>query len=164
VWRLAFINLFAACFVGSFLAGILFATVQRNDTGFAARWDGACGGWTQEACLLHMGADLLTWCVYVAIALAVAKFHPIMDRIRSARTTVTLICCVFVSCGSTHLFEAWSVVYPAYWLTGVIKIVAAVLGLVGCVFIAHDLAAVRGVVSNERRLLEKHIAKLKTRK
>ena len=129
------------------VAGGLFSNA------FASRWNGGCNGWTKPLATLHVVGDLLTWTAYVTIAIVVMRLHPILRRVRSAKATVTLIVLVFTSCGATHLIDAYATFNPIYVAFGWFKMIAAVIGLTGACFIAHDLVVAFDKVEVDRRRL-----------
>lgn len=155
-WRSAVWEVIKTSVISLPIAAILFLFVHPKNTGFAARIDGSCSGWTAPSVALHMTADLFSWWAFVAISMAVAQFHPVMNRVRSASVTVALISAIFFSCGGVHLLDAWATVWAAYWFTGVFKAIAAIIGICGAVFITHDLRVARRLVERDRAELERH--------
>ena len=131
----------------------------RND--FARRWDGGCAGWTPSLATIHGLGDLLIWTDYVIIAIVIRRLHPIVRKIKTAWITVSLIVLVFVTCGATHLFEAYTIFDPVYVATGWFKVITAIVGLFGSVFIAHNLIITFDEHAKDRARLKVLEAKLK---
>ncbi len=130
------------------------------DNDFARRWDGTCSGWTRPLATFHVVSDLLLWNAYVVIALVMWRLHPIIKRVPTHRMTVSVICIIFLTCGATHLFSAYSVFNPIYVFDGVLKTLAGLIGAFGAVYIAHDLVTVFDVIEEEHCRLKVLEAKL----
>ena len=120
---------------------------------FASRWEGGCGGWTNSLAMAHVIGDLLTWTAYVTIGIVMLRLHPIIRRLKTARITVSLIVTVFVTCGATHLLDAYATFNPIYVATGMFKNIAAVVGLFGAVFVAHNLVTAFAQHETDRKRL-----------
>ena len=134
-------------------AGPVDSGILQNN--FGSRWEGSCTGWTRSLALLHVAGDLFTWTAYVTIAIVIRRLHPVVRLLRKSWITVLLISCVFISCGATHLFDAYATFNPVYVATGWFKVVTAIIGLVGATLIAHDLVtAFDKVKIEQQRLLE----------
>ena len=127
----------------------------RVDPDFASRWMGNCTGWTKELTLWHLAGDLMQWYAYVVIAIVYARLHPILADIPSSRITVPLVVLIFTFCGGTHLYDAYTYFHPAYVGEAWYKTVAGIIGLTGCVFVAHNLYTAFGVVQRKNERLEK---------
>lgn len=125
-----------------------------DDPPFASRWTGACTGWTKPLAMQHAAADLSMFLAYMTIAIAIARLHPVMNRVRDSPTTVILTTIVFMSCAATHLADAITTFSPHYVAAGVLKAIAAMIAIVGCVFIAVDLRVARQIVRSDRQRLE----------
>jgi PAS domain S-box-containing protein len=95
-----------------------------DTTGYVPRKQ--CGGWTSDWIATHTGADLAIWLAYVSIPLVLLTVtrHP---AVRQIRPLVWLFAAFIVACGSTHLIEAVLFEYPVYRLSGVMKVVTAVV-------------------------------------
>ena len=142
---LAFVDRKFAC-VGQSTGGLF-------DADFASRWDGTCTGWTHGLCLLHMAGNLLTWWAYVTIAIVIMRLHPILHSVWSAKYTVVLMVSVFVTCGATHLIQAYTTLNPVYRIAGWFNLFAGLVGLTGAVLIAHSLVHAFARVTVERKRL-----------
>lgn len=143
--------------IATVIGCMLFSTLMLElpPTGFATRWTGGCNGWTKPIALVHAIADFITWGDYVIIAVAIATLHPVMNRVRSAPLTVALITTVFVTCGGTHLADAYTTFYSSYFWSGIFKAFAAIVGFAGAIFIAHDLCLANALVRKDRERLQK---------
>ena len=116
---------------------------------FASRWDGGCSGWTQDVAVVHIVGNLLLWWAYVTIATAMSRLHPILVNVSYSGYTLLLICAIFISCGATHLFDAWAFFHPLYRATGLFLILSGVIGLVGAMLVAHSLDAAFAIVRSK---------------
>ncbi|MCA8986282.1 MAG: hypothetical protein KDA78_01485, partial [Planctomycetaceae bacterium] len=122
--------------------------------GFARRWDGTCSGWTSSLAGFHAMSDVLLWMAYVNIAVVMWRLHPILRRLPTTRITVPLISCVFLSCALTHLLSAYVVFNPIYLFDAVLKNLSGLIGVVGAIYIAHDLVSVFGLIEAEQNRLK----------
>ena len=127
---------------------------QLFGANFASRWDGGCHGWIPGIALLHVLGDFLAWWWYVTIACVLARLHPILESVRQSGLTVFLMVCIFITCGLTHLFDAYATFHPLYGWTGLFKIFAGAVGLIGAFYIAYSLTAAFAVVAESRGKLE----------
>ena len=116
---------------------------------FASRWEGSCSGWTSDVAVVHIVGNLLLWWAYVTIATVMARLHPILQSVTYSGYTLLLICAIFVSCGATHLFDAWTFFHPLYRATGLFLILSGLIGLVGAVLVAHSLDAAFAIVHSK---------------
>lgn len=132
-------------------------------TNFGRRWDGGCLGWTRSLASLHVVGDILMWSAYVIIAVVVARLHPIITRVRYSSITVPMISLVFVSCGASHLFDAYATFKPIYFAFGSYKILAGCIGIAGAVFIAHNLVTAFDIVHRDMARLKELEEKLSRR-
>ena len=158
-WRITLVMLESLAWagLGVFLLWLTLPSdylTHSPDPQFSRRWDGGCLGWTQRLALMHVTGDLLTWWRYVLIAIAVRRLHPTIHRIKSSWITVHVITLIFVTCGGTHLLEAYATFYPAYRATGAFKMVAAGIGITGAIMVAHNLIAVFDLVLRDRQRLQ----------
>lgn len=96
-----------------------------DTTGFPARWD--CGPvWREEPWLgvVHIVADLVTACAYVAIPLLLLV---VLRRVKHAPAPRLLVLfAVFIlACGAVHLIEALIFWWPIYRFSALMKVVTA---------------------------------------
>lgn len=127
---------------------------------FARRWGGGCTGWTNDVAVFSLVNDLLLWHAYVVVALVMWRLHPLIRRAPTMRVSLPLICLVFLTCGGTHLFSAYTVLNPIYVFDGVFKTLAGTIGIFCAVYISNDLVAVYDKIEEERRRLKFLEAKL----
>lgn len=125
-----------------------------DDSTYASRWHGECTGWTESVTLLHTVSDGLTAWTYFALAIALARLHPVLKFVRSSFVTLCLIAAVFASCGLVHGLAVFTNFEPFYLQSGMIKLVAAVIGVFGFVFVAHNLIVAGDRMRLERRQLK----------
>lgn len=91
---------------------------------FPARWQ--CGNWSDALGWLHILSDLAIFAAYMAIPIGIAFFVW-----RRRDLSYPLLCWVFaafiLSCGLVHLIEATIFWRPWYRLSGVMKLITAVV-------------------------------------
>jgi PAS domain S-box-containing protein len=89
---------------------------------------GHCYLWKPGLVGLHVVADSLIALAYFSIPLALLYF--IHERRDVPFNGILLLFSAFiVSCGTTHLFEVWTLWHPAYWLSGLSKAITAFVSL-----------------------------------
>lgn len=152
VWAALGIGLLWITLPAGFATPVNYGGLLDND--FGRRWDSSCGGWTTDLATFHVASDLLLWNAYVIIALVMWRLHPIIKRVPTHRMTVTVICIIFLTCGATHLFSAYTVFNPIYVFDGAFKTLAGVIGAFGAIYVAHDLVAVFDVIEDEHQRLK----------
>ncbi len=137
----------------------LFRLFDTSD--FPARW--YCGNWTAGHGYLHIGSDLATWAAYMALPCVLAYFALKRDDIVYPK--ILWLFAVFIfACGTVHLIEASIFWWPAYRVSGVVKLVTAaaswltVLALVRIVPQAMELPQFSMVMT---QLQEESIARKK---
>lgn len=87
---------------------------------------GHCYLWKPELVWLHVASDSLTAFAYYSIPLMLVYF--IRQRRDIPFDWLFWMFGVFIaSCGTTHLMEVWTLWHPAYWLSGSIKAVTAIV-------------------------------------
>jgi signal transduction histidine kinase len=91
---------------------------------FPARWN--CGNWSAEHGWLHILADLAIWGAYTAIPCVLAYFVLRRKDVPFPRI-FWLFFAFILSCGTGHLVEAGLFWFPAYRLSGAVKVVTAVV-------------------------------------
>ncbi|QDU90741.1 Aerobic respiration control sensor protein ArcB [Pirellulimonas nuda] len=103
-------------------------TLNPLDTeGFPPRWE--CGtAWRDEPWLgwLHIGADLATWGAYTAIPVLIV-LALWRSRALPAPRVLALFAAFILACGTVHLLEAVIFWHPVYRLSGVAKLVTAIV-------------------------------------
>lgn len=91
---------------------------------FPARWN--CGLWTPGHGWLHIASDLATWGAYTAIPIVLAYF--LLQRKDIVFPRIFWLFGAFIfACGTVHLVEASIFWWPAYRLSGAIKLGTAVV-------------------------------------
>ncbi|MBW4660174.1 MAG: MEKHLA domain-containing protein [Drouetiella hepatica Uher 2000/2452] len=89
---------------------------------------GHCYLWKPELVGLHILSDGLIGLAYYSIPLTL--FYFVRRRQDLPFTWVFLLFSAFiVACGTTHLLEIWTLWYPTYWLSGVVKLITAAISL-----------------------------------
>jgi signal transduction histidine kinase len=85
---------------------------------------GHCYYWETSLVALHVISDSLIGLAYVSISLTLVY---LVRKIRVPFNWVFVAFGLFIgACGGTHFMEVWMVWTPAYWLSGIIKVVTAV--------------------------------------
>ncbi len=101
-----------------------FLTKLLDPSGFPPRWH--CGRWTAAHGWLHILSDLGIWSAYFAIPSLLVYF--LWKRRNLPFRRIFLLFGAFIlSCGTTHLMEAILFWWPAYRLSGVFKLVTALV-------------------------------------
>ncbi len=101
-----------------------------NDLFFPKQYipHGHCYLWQTELVWLHVFSDLLIMLAYYSIPLQLMYF--VRRRADVPFKGIFVLFSLFiVTCGTTHLMAVWTLWHPAYWLSGAIK---AVTALVSC--------------------------------
>lgn len=89
---------------------------------------GQCFSWKPELIGLHVTADVLAAVSYYGISLLLVSF--IYQRQDTPFKNIFWLLAAFTfCCGTTHLFEAWTVWKPIYWIEGWGKAVTAVMSV-----------------------------------
>src|SRR5579883_1259609 len=95
---------------------------------------GHCYLWRPELLGLHIVGDALIALAYYSIPLTL--FYVVRRRQDLPFTWVFLLFSAFiVACGTTHLLAIWTLWYPAYWLSGSIKLLTAAVSVVTAVLL-----------------------------
>lgn len=111
-----------------------------DTTGFPARWD--CGpAWAQEAWVgyMHIASDLATFVAYYAVPCVVVYFVSRHRNVKFPPVFYLFLGMIFFSCGTVHLVEAGIFWWPAYRLSGVLKLLTAIVSCVGVVMLTRIL-------------------------
>ncbi|MEX2578144.1 MAG: HAMP domain-containing sensor histidine kinase [Verrucomicrobiales bacterium] len=93
--------------------------------GFPPRWQ--CGDWSAEHGWLHIVSDLMIFGAYFAIPLALFYFIRKRKEKLMYPQVFWLFGAFILSCGLTHLIDASIFFQPWYRLSGLIKLVTAVV-------------------------------------
>lgn len=122
---------------------------------FPPRWN--CGNWSAGHGWLHIASDLAVWGAYLAIPCVLA-YSAARRRDLPFRKIVWLFGAFILACGTTHLMEATIFWWPAYRLTGVIKLVTALVSwatVFALVPITPQILALRSPRELEREIAER---------
>lgn len=89
---------------------------------------GHCYFWYPPLVWLHLLSDGFIGGAYYSIPIAL--FYFVRRRNDLPYAWVFLLFATFIiSCGTTHLMEVWTLWYPDYWLSGVIKAITALISV-----------------------------------
>ncbi len=103
---------------------IEFFSKLLDTSDFPARWH--CGRWTAAHGWLHVISDLAVWGAYTAIPCVLIFF--ILRRKDAPFPRVFWLFGAFIlACGSGHLVEASIFWWPAYRLSGLVKLLTAIV-------------------------------------
>lgn len=89
---------------------------------------GQCYLWEQNLLWLHAIADSLISLAYFSIPLLLIYFIRQRQDVPFKRV-FALFSLFIISCGLTHLMGVWTLWHPAYWLSGWLKVVTALVSL-----------------------------------
>ncbi len=89
---------------------------------FPDRWE--CGNWPVPLGWLHIASDVVIWASYTAIPVMLFLFLRRKQREEHARV-LWLFIAFILACGFGHLLEAATFWWPAYRVTGLVKLATA---------------------------------------
>lgn len=90
---------------------------------------GHCYLWQTNLVGLHVLADGLIALAYFSIPIMLIYFVRKRHDV-AAFTKVSLLFSAFIiACGITHVMEIWTLWYPVYWLSGLLKAITALISL-----------------------------------
>jgi PAS domain S-box-containing protein len=93
---------------------------------------GHCYLWEPNLVWLHVISDGLIALAYYSIPTAL--FYFVHKRVDLPFYWIFLLFSAFIiACGTTHILEIWTLWYPTYWLSGLIKAVTAMLSFITAV-------------------------------
>lgn len=101
-----------------------FLTHLFDTSGFYPRWQ--CGSWTDAHGWLHIVSDLAIWSAYFAIPVVLVSLV-VRRKDVPFRSIFWLFGAFILACGTTHLMEAIIFWHPLYRLSGVIKLLTAIV-------------------------------------
>ncbi|MEH1779820.1 MAG: PAS domain S-box protein [Nostoc sp.] len=85
---------------------------------------GHCYLWKPELVWLHLISDVLTGLAYYSIPVMLVYF--VHKRRDVPFSWIFLMFGIFiVACGTNHLMDVWTLWYPTYWLSGLLKAITA---------------------------------------
>lgn len=120
-----------------------------NTEGFPARW--YCGVWTSGHGWLHILSDLATFAAYMAIPCVMVYF--LRRRRNTPFPRIFFLFAAFIfSCGAVHLVEASIFWWPAYRLSGLLKLITATVSW--CTVVAFVFATPRMIAMRSPEVLE----------
>ncbi len=114
---------------------------------------GQCYLWKPELMTLHGVADGLIALSYYSIPLVILHF--VRKRPDVPFPAIFLMFGAFiVACGTTHLIEVWTIWQPHYWLSGIVKMITAIISIVTTVALVRVVPAALSLPSHDdlRRL------------
>ncbi|MCU0537668.1 MAG: PAS domain S-box protein [Hydrococcus sp. Prado102] len=89
---------------------------------------GHCYLWKTPLVWLHVTSDALIALAYYSIPITLVYF--VRKRTDLPYSSIFLLFGAFIiSCGTTHLMEIWTLWYPHYWISGLIKAFTAFVSL-----------------------------------
>lgn len=89
---------------------------------------GHCYLWQSQLVWLHLMSDFLIACAYYSIPAILIYF--IRQRENLPFEKVFILFGIFIiACGTTHLMDIWTLWYPVYWLSGIIKAITALVSV-----------------------------------
>ncbi|MBK1990068.1 response regulator [Sphaerospermopsis aphanizomenoides BCCUSP55] len=93
---------------------------------------GHCYLWNTDLVWLHLLSDLVIALAYYSIPATL--FYFVRKRQDLPFHWIFLLFSGFIlACGTTHILEIWTLWYPTYWLSGLIKAVTAIISLITAV-------------------------------
>ncbi|MEO5914071.1 MAG: histidine kinase dimerization/phospho-acceptor domain-containing protein [Luteolibacter sp.] len=92
---------------------------------FPARWN--CGHWTPVHGWFHICADIAIGMAYLAIPFALARFWWLKRAELEFPKILWLFAAFIFSCGSTHFIEAFIFYHPIYRISGLMKVITALV-------------------------------------
>ena len=99
---------------------------------------GHCYFWRPEVVWLHVVSDSLIALSYVSIPITLIYFISKRPDVPFNRI-FWLFGAFIVACGTTHMFEVWTLWNPTYWLSGVVKAFTATVSVATAVVLARAL-------------------------
>lgn len=103
-----------------------FVTWLFSSSGFVPRR--LCGDWTRELVLLHNVSDALIWLSYVAIPIVLVTFAR-KRRDLPFPWMFVLFGAFIIGCGFTHFVDVVLFYVPVYHLSGVVKLITAIVSV-----------------------------------
>lgn len=113
---------------------------------------GYCLYWEPSLVWTHVISDVLIGLSYYAIP--VAGFYYVWEKRDIPLWTATLYASIFFTCGSTHLFGAYTIWVPAYWNEAIVKAVTAVVSVAAAVVLVPLLPRALALPSLRKALAE----------
>ncbi len=120
---------------------------------------GHCYLWQPELVSLHVVSDTLTALAYYSIPATL--IYVVQKRRDLPFNWIFIMFAGFiVFCGTSHLMEVWTLWYPTYWVSGIVKAITAVISVVTAFQLVPLLPKVLSLPSLEalNRSLQREIA------
>ncbi len=95
---------------------------------------GQCLLWQSDLLILYTVSDAAIALAYFSIPLALGYFA-MKRRDIAFRWVLVLFCIFIVACGTTHLFDVWTLWNPDYGVAGLVKAVTAVASVLTAVML-----------------------------
>ena len=95
---------------------------------------GQCLLWQSDLLILYTVSDAAIALAYFSIPLALAYFV-IKRRDIAFRWVFVLFCIFIVACGTTHIFDIWTLWNPDYGVAGLVKAVTAIASVLTAVML-----------------------------
>ena len=89
---------------------------------------GHCYLWQTPLVALHLISDVLTAIAYYSIPITLIYFVRKVEEL-PFKNIFILFSAFILSCGTTHLFEIWTLWHPNYWIYGLLKAITALVSL-----------------------------------
>ena len=110
---------------------------------------GHCYLWQPELIWLHLLADVMIAIAYYSIPVMLVYF--VRKREDVPFPGIFLLFGLFITtCGTTHLMSVWTLWYPAYWLSGVLKAITAVVSIYTALALFPTIPAALALPSPEK--------------
>ncbi|MCY7332412.1 MAG: response regulator [Pseudanabaena sp. CAN_BIN31] len=90
---------------------------------------GHCYLWQTNLVGLHVLADGLIAAAYFSIPIMLIYFIRKRQNVKRFNKVVLLFGSFIIACGITHVMEIWTLWYPLYWLSGLLKAITALISL-----------------------------------
>ncbi len=89
---------------------------------------GHCYLWQRDLVLLHLISDALIGLAYFSIPLTLLYFA---NRRKDLpfNWIFLLFGAFIIACGTTHFLAIWTLWYPTYWVSGLVKAITAVVSV-----------------------------------
>ena len=125
---------------------------------------GHCYFWKSNLVGLHLISDLLIALSYYLIFITIINFVRQQKDFPYASTFI-LFGAFIISCGTSHLLEIWTLWHPAYWISGVVK---AITALISCYTAIEMLTVVQKAIAlpslSQLKLADRELEQIVERK
>ena len=110
---------------------------------------GSCYLWNRHLIWLHVVSDATIALAYYAIPLELAYFTRTRDNLPFKWIFWMFVVFIF-GCGTTHVMDVWTVLFPAYWLAGMVKAVTAVASIATAIALVRLIPQALTLTSEEK--------------